>query len=81
MPVLVLVRRMVLELVQLPVLVVDLVEAVYLIELHGEVIGIVLQLMQHLQQLLQWYFQIRFLCRGSSSDTTANKINPYYLIG
>ena len=20
-------------------------------------------------------------CRGSSSDTTANKINPYYLIG
>ena len=21
------------------------------------------------------------LCRGSSSDTTANKINPYYLIG
>ena len=72
---------MVLELVQLPVLVVDLVEAVYLIELHGEVIGIVLQLMQHLQQLLQWYFQIRFLCRGSSSDTTANKINPYYLIG
>ena len=21
------------------------------------------------------------ICRGSSSDTTANKINPYYLIG
>ena len=24
---------------------------------------------------------LQTLCRGSSSDTTANKINPYYLIG
>ena len=22
-----------------------------------------------------------YICRGPSSDTTANKINPYYLIG
>ena len=24
---------------------------------------------------------LKVICRGSSSDTTANKINPYYLIG
>ena len=52
-PILALVQKIVLELVQLLELVVDLVEGVNLIELSGEVLGIVLQLMQHLQQLLQ----------------------------
>ena len=33
---------------------------------------------------LGWHGMVNIFylfCRGSSSDTTANKINPYYLIG
>ena len=34
-----------------------------------------------LYQIINLRLVEEWLCRGSSSDTTANKINPYYLIG